>query len=105
VEAARAALDLLEAPERTLLAAAGSTRPSSSGTTLGHGGPPGPAPLDAPLPAPGAIAPGMGESSFVPFAGLLALLALVAPASMRRLREAADFRAPIPFVCALERPG
>jgi hypothetical protein len=67
-----------------------------------------PAPLNIPLPAPGspgASAPGSGDAFFVPFAALLALLALVAPASMRRLREAPDFRAPIPFVCALERPG
>lgn len=69
----------------------------------------GPAPLDIPLPSspksPEAIAPGSGDAFFVPFAALLALLALVAPVSMRRLREAPDFRAPTPFVCALERPG
>jgi hypothetical protein len=68
----------------------------------------GPAPLDAPPPSPNspaAIAPGSGDAFFVPFAALLALLALVAPASRRRLREAPEFRPPIPFVCALERPG
>jgi hypothetical protein len=83
---------------------------SGGGTGLDAASPDssGPAPLDVPLPAPrlpGAIAPGSGDAFFVPFAALLALLALVAPASMRRLREAPDFRAATPFVCALERPG
>jgi len=70
--------------------------------------PEGRAPLDLPLPipdSPAAIAPGSGDAFFVPFAALLALLALVAPASTRRFREAPEFPAPIPFVCALERPG
>jgi hypothetical protein len=67
-----------------------------------------PAPRNVPLPvptSPEAIAPGSGNVLFVPFVALLALLALVAPASLRRLWEAPDFRAPTPFVCALERPG
>ena len=65
-------------------------------------------PPDFPLPAPrlpDAVASGSGDAFFVPFAALLALLALVAPASMRRPRETPDFRASTPFVCALERPG
>jgi hypothetical protein len=67
-----------------------------------------PAPLDVPLPAPdlpGAITSGSGGSFFVPLAALLALLALVAPAVLRRLGKVPDFQAPTPFVCALERPG
>jgi hypothetical protein len=71
--------------------------------------PGGIAPLDRPLPpipgSPGAAVPGSAGSFFVPLAALLALLALVAPATLRRLRAAPGFRPPIPFVCALERPG
>jgi hypothetical protein len=65
-------------------------------------------PLDMPLPSPdspGAATSGSGTTFFVPLAALLALLALVAPATLRRLREVPGFPAPIPFVCALERPG
>jgi hypothetical protein len=72
------------------------------------GSPGGRAPWHPPLPAPAppaAITSGSGDTFFVPFAALLALLALVAMASMRRLWEAPEFRAPNPFVCALERPG
>jgi len=70
----------------------------------------GPAPLNgnSPVPSPGPApmaASGPGGSSFVPIAALLALLALAAPAILRRLGEVPDFRAPTPFVCALERPG
>ena len=68
----------------------------------------GPTPLEDPgqLPgSPGATAPGTGASFFVPLAALLALLALAAPAILRRFREVPDFRSPTPFVCALERPG
>ncbi|HEY5708160.1 MAG TPA: hypothetical protein VIS51_02070 [Solirubrobacterales bacterium] len=65
-----------------------------------------PAPLDGPTPAPGSSGTaGSTGSSFVPLAALLALLALVAPATLRRLGEVPAFRPPIPFVCALERPG
>ncbi len=66
-----------------------------------------PAPLDGPMPAPGSSAATAGStgSSFVPLAALLALLALVAPATLRRLGEVPAFRPPVPFVCALERPG
>lgn len=67
-----------------------------------------PAPVDVPLPAPGSPATsssGPGGSSFVPLAALLALLALVPPATLRRLGRSAGFRAPTLFVCALERPG
>lgn len=63
-------------------------------------------PLPPPLDLSQAAAPGLGGSpSFVPVAGLLALLALAAPATFRRLREMSAFAAPTPFVCALERPG
>lgn len=68
----------------------------------------GSAPLDVPGPlprSPGVAVGGSGASFFVPIAALLALLALVAPAIHRRLREAPDFPVPTPFVCALERPG
>jgi hypothetical protein len=67
-----------------------------------------PAPLDGPVPLPGAPAAAVsssGDAFFVPIAALLALLALVAPAIFRRLREVPNFPAPTPFVCALERPG
>ena len=67
-----------------------------------------PPPVNIPLPTPGSpatTASGSGGSSFVPLVALLALLALAAPATLRRLWEAPDFRAPTPFVCALERPG
>ncbi|MGC1852479.1 MAG: hypothetical protein WA687_08585 [Solirubrobacterales bacterium] len=76
------------------------------------GMPANPKPLDSdnPLPPPlesfQAAASGLGGSpSFVPVVGLLALLALAAPATFRRLREMPAFAAPTPFVCALERPG
>jgi hypothetical protein len=58
----------------------------------------------APSQSLGASA-GSGSSFFVPLAALLALLALAAPATFRRLREVPAFRPPTPFVCALERPG
>jgi hypothetical protein len=88
--------------------------PSSTGSDAGaalaaaakHPG--SPAPLDLPQPAPEspkAVGPGLGNAFFVPLVALLALLALAAPASQRRFRVAADFRAPTPFTCALERPG
>ncbi len=66
-----------------------------------------PAPLDGPAPAPGSSAAAAGStgSFFVPLAALLALLALVAPATLRRLGEVPASRPPVPFVCALERPG
>jgi len=92
----------------------GGAAPSSAigaGATSSHvdadrGG--SPAPSDPPLPAPGspgAVAPGSGGPIFIPFAALLALLALVAPAILRRLGEVPGFRPLSPFVCALERPG
>jgi hypothetical protein len=71
------------------------------------GGDSNPSPGDlpaAPFDAPGAAA-GSAGSLFVPLVALLALLALAAPATFRRRMEAPDFLAPIPFVCALERPG
>ena len=64
---------------------------------LPPGGPP-------PANAPGGVA-NFGGSGFVPLAALLALLALAAPATLRRLGEVPCFPAPSPFVCALERPG
>jgi len=85
---------------KALPATAGEMGARSGGT-----GPHSPVPLDVPSPPPGAIAPASGDSLLVPFVALLALLALVAPASLRRLREAPVFRASTPFVCALERPG
>jgi MYXO-CTERM domain-containing protein len=65
------------------------------------------APLDAPMPPPGSsqTAAGSSNSPFTPIVALLALLALAAAAASRRLGKGQDFRAPTPFVCALERPG
>lgn len=86
---------------------------TSPGTTGFHAGSPAgggrshPSPSEPPPPpfqAPGTAA-GPGASFFVPFAALLALLALAAPATFRRRREVPEFLAPIQFVCALERPG
>jgi X-X-X-Leu-X-X-Gly heptad repeat protein len=64
-------------------------------------------PAEAPAHAPGSTqaAAGSPATTFIPFVALLALLALAAPAIGRRLGEAPRFRAPVPFVCALERPG
>jgi hypothetical protein len=80
----------------------------SLGTTGGR--PEGLVPLDPNSPThslegPQVAASASGGSSFVPIAALLALLALAAPATLRRLGEVPDCRAPTPFVCALERPG
>jgi hypothetical protein len=58
-----------------------------------------------PLTMLAAAASGLGGSSFVPIAAVLALLALAAPAIFRRAQELADLAAPAPFACALERPG
>jgi len=77
-----------------------------AGTTIDHGR--SSVPSDLPLPAPESPATAVADAggpSFVPIAALLALLALVAPAALRRLGRAADFRSPNPFICALERPG
>lgn len=87
--------------------AAADTAGASSG---GGWGAESSAPLSGnhPLPHQGssqAAASGLGGSSFVPIVALLALLALAVPAIFRRLREMPDFAAPIPYVCALERPG
>jgi len=57
------------------------------------------------LPTPQIGASGAAPSSFVPIAALLALLALAAPAIRRRPWEGPVCSPPIPFVCALERPG
>jgi hypothetical protein len=76
-------------------------------STIKHlGGSPTPSETPSPAPeSPANAVPDSGGTSFVPIVALLALLALVAPATPRRLGKAADFRAPTPFVCALERPG
>lgn len=92
-------------------ALARSPAPPANAIGVSPGGagerPEGLAPLDGndPMPSPGApegAVSGLGGSSLVP---IVALLALAAPAIFRRLGEGPDFRAPIPFVCALERPG
>jgi len=65
-------------------------------------------PSDGSIPSPvpsQSAASGSGGSSFVPIAALLALLALVAPATCRRFKGRPVLAAPAPFVCALERPG
>jgi MYXO-CTERM domain-containing protein len=88
------------------LSLAGAPDATPADTSAHHGG--SPAPTEVPLPAPSSPAtavPDSGGPSFVPIVALLALLALVASAALRRLGRAADFRAPNPFICALERPG
>lgn len=68
----------------------------------------GAAPLRGPGPRPESpmvgSAPG-GGTSFVPVVALLALLALVAPATFRRSLAVPSSRAPAELACALERPG
>ncbi len=90
------------------------TGPLAAGDVLSSGPPSGGSEEHAPVsdasspPAPemlSAAASGSGGSTLVPIAALLALLALVAPAISRRLREMADLSPPLPFACALERPG
>lgn len=76
------------------------SRHSENGAPPGGNGPP----LLPELPRALTAASGAG-SSLVPIAALLALLALAAPAILRGLTEVPGFRAPAPFVCALERPG
>ena len=78
----------------------------------GHASPyeaPSRPPLDPPGPISGlstSASPGPGGGSFfVPIAALLALLALAAPATSRRRKEALAAPVPSRFVCALERPG
>ena len=90
------------------LGAAGSNLPA---TRLSPPIEPGNGPQNspsAPLPTPPGTSSsggGIGGSFFIPLAALMALVALSAPATKRRLREAAALPAPTPFVCALERPG
>jgi hypothetical protein len=92
--------------EKVLSPETGAFTADAGPTVNDHpGGSPSP---NLPLPAPGSPATGVADSggqTFVPIVALLALLALVAPAATRRLGRASDFRAPIQFVCALERPG
>jgi hypothetical protein len=84
------------AAPRSGTAAASSSSPRHPSTP--------PSPL--PVPAPASTAPGGGQVSFfVPLVALLALLALAAPAISRRLGEAVGPPPPVPFICALERPG
>lgn len=83
---------------------------SAATTDFAGGGSANHAPLNGNSPTPLPSSPqgevsGAGGFSFVPIAGLLALLALAAPTIFRRLGELAGFPAPTPFVCALERPG
>jgi hypothetical protein len=111
VEAAAAGSKALNRPDgRTEIqpSARGDANAILTDIAIERSRPESPAPLDVPLPAPGspgAIAPGSGGPIFVPLAALLALLALVAPAILRRLGEVPGFPPPTPFVCALERPG
>jgi len=55
--------------------------------------------------APAAVSPTPDGPTFVPIAGLLALLALAAPAAFSRRRKVPGSRASTLFVCVLERPG
>ncbi|HXR31647.1 MAG TPA: hypothetical protein VN752_10965 [Solirubrobacterales bacterium] len=92
--------------EKAFRLAAGTPQTSLADSAIDNFG--SPAPVDVPPPAPhspATTASGAGGSSFVPLVALLALLALVPPATLRRPWEAPEFRAPTPFVCALERPG
>ncbi len=98
--------DALEQTAFTHVLAAPAAIDFHSSSTPG-GGRSQPSPGEPPPPpfqAPDTVA-GSGASFFVPLAALLALLALAAPATFRRRREVPGFLAPVPFVCALERPG
>ena len=88
----------------TIAASSASSTPSPQSAEHPAPAPerPGPPPL---FPAPSSASSGPGGVIFVPFAALIALLALSAPATFSRLREVAGPRAATPFVCALERPG
>jgi hypothetical protein len=93
-------------PTVLALGAGSTSTHSSSGSAARH--PANRAPFHGPRPSPsssGEATSAPGGSSFVPLAPLLALLALVAPAILRRFREVPDLPAPALFVCALERPG
>lgn len=86
------------------------TRPRYGSPIASGRHPGGAAPIERDRPNPAShsalsVGSGAGASFFVPIAALLALLALAAPAILRRFREAPGCRAPTPFVCALERPG
>jgi len=70
------------------------TRPTDSS--------PGAAP---PTFTPPSTVSGTGGSFFAPIVALLALLALAAPATLRRCLRAPDALAPSHLACALERPG
>jgi hypothetical protein len=88
--------------------------PASLASTSGTDGasglrPSSGAPSKAPeqLPSMGGTGAGAGFSGFFfgLFGALLVMLALAAPALMRRLEGASAFLRPPLFVCALERPG
>jgi hypothetical protein len=86
------------------LGAAGGSLGNAGGRSMG----PIPSGGNDSVPSPSSsqpVASGVGGSSFVPIVALLALLALAAAAILRRLGEGPALRAPLPFVCALERPG
>lgn len=107
---------LFAAPASAGRQAPGSLLESASidpmGVASGPHASPHEAPSHPPL-APGPVSglstsasPGPGGISFfVPIAALLALLALAAPATSRRCKEALAAPVPSRFVCALERPG
>ncbi len=81
---------------------------TSPGAVGGHSGDLAPPDGHDPMPSPGSLAAaasGSGGSSLVPIAALLALLALAAPAILRRLGEGPGLRAPPSFVCALDAPA
>ena len=68
---------------------------------------PSPPPIAPPPTAPSPSGSPSGSSGpiFIPLAALTVLVALLAPALLRRLREGPGIPVPTPFVCALERPG
>lgn len=92
---------LLAAPQR-----GGLPRANESDTPASAAPSPDPAaPLPLPAPLSGSASPGGGFTSFILIAALMALLAIAAPALLRRFIDTGGIGPPVAFVCALERPG
>jgi hypothetical protein len=90
------------------LSASGTAVQSSATAAASSSFPADPSLPPSPLPGPapvGTTVDGGGISLFFPLVALLALFALAVPTALRRLGEVGDPSPPVPFLCALERPG